>query len=139
MLRTRPPDPTRESVTPFIAPARSLLKAGWLPWTPALWEISRRQALPRALLAIVVGLAQCTHPEDGGNPPLPPPADREMWQARLEMHGSASSVIITAPYVQDFIGDQMTRADGGITILFPNEYIPHNRVVAAYLRKPSMM
>lgn len=118
MLRTRPTDPSPESVTPLAVPPVSPLQAGRLAPVPALWEFWRRQALPATLLAVAVGLAQCTYSEDSGDPPVPPPADREVWQARLEMHGSASSVIISAPYVQDFTDDQMTRAEGGISIGF---------------------
>jgi len=80
--------------------------------------ISSSLGLGPVLLATTLGLTQCAHSEDDAAQPPSPPADRELWQARLEMHGSASSVIITAPYVQDFLDDQVTRAEGGISIGF---------------------
>ncbi|MFH1569377.1 MAG: hypothetical protein ABIL09_15380 [Gemmatimonadota bacterium] len=68
------------------------------------------------LVALAVACGPSAEPAAG--PPSPPAADRELWGARLEVRGRGSTVVISAPYVQEFVEAGATRADSGVTIDF---------------------
>jgi len=82
-----------------------------------LWR--RCRCLTRVpLLLWSITAAACTSLETDEASPGVPAADRESWGARLEVRGRNSTVIIAAPYVQDFLEGQVARADSGVAIVF---------------------
>ena len=60
----------------------------------------------------------CSAIDPADEAPAPPGPDRESWGTRLEVRGRQSTVVITAPYVQDYLEGQVARADSGVVIDF---------------------
>lgn len=110
MPRQRQPEPRDLLPAPPIAlcaPARDR------PLPRRRWRLAR---VPLLLWSIAA--AGCTSLESDEEAPRAPAADRESWGARLEVRGRSSTVIISAPYVQDYLEGQVARADSGVAIDF---------------------
>ena len=78
-----------------------------------------RRAAATVCWAAGFGLG-CGPSEDGPQPSVPSShsADRESWEAVIEMRGPTFWATLRAPYLQDFADERITRADRGAEISF---------------------